>query len=395
MLSRMINIWRKELMDSTRDRRALRQSIIIPVVIGAFYAVFNPILASSITARAQDPVSIPVQGIENASQDFTDLLAQFGITLEPFDGDIEAAIASGEQEAGLIIPAGFGSSIENEQPTNLTLLTNRTAGGPMGGSFSSERLDLAIKTYNEQVSIARVEKRDLDPALLTPINLDARDLASPEQLAGTFAALMLPILVGVIVVQGGLFIAIDVTAGEKERGTLEALLVTPASDIEVLVGKLAAVFTLSGVPLVLTFLGFWLGSNLLPNSISNGAVLPFSIVIVAIIVGLPLTLFINMILMIVSVRTKAFKDAQSAATPVIFGCMIPGFAAAFVPPTTVAAHIIPIYGAAAVVGGMATSGGAVNPTAIVLSVTGSLVGAAIAFVIALRFFNRERLLYSA
>lgn len=395
MLARILNIWRKELMDSTRDRRALRQSIIIPVIIGAFYAVFNPILASSISARAQDPVTIPVQGIENVGPDFIQLLGQFEITLKPFDGDLEAAIASGEQEAGLIVPEGFSSSIEGEQPANLTLLMNRTAGGPMGGSFSVERLDLAIKTYNQQVSIARVEKRDLDPTLLTPINLDARDLASPEQLAGRFAALMLPILVGVIVAQGGLFIAIDVTAGEKERGTLEALLVTPASDIEVLVGKLAAVFTLSGVPLVLTFLGFWLGSNLLPSSVSNGAVLPFSIVVVAVIVGLPLTLFVNVLLMIVSVRTKAFKDAQSAATPVIFGCMIPGFAAAFVPPTSVVAHIIPIYGAAAVVGGMATSGGIVNSTAVLLSVIGSLAGAVIAFGVALRFFNRERLLYSA
>lgn len=395
MLARIINIWRKELMDSTRDRRALRQSIIIPIVIGAFYAVFNPILASSISARAQDPVSIPVQGIENVGPDFTDLLAQFGITLESFDGDLEAAVASGEEEAGLIIPEGFSSNINNEQPANLTLLMNQTAGGPMGGSFSTERLDLAIKTYNEQVSIARIEKRDLDPTLLSPINLDARDLASPEQLAGRFAALMLPILVGVIVAQGGLFIAIDVTAGEKERGTLEALLVTPASDVEVLVGKLAAVFTLSGVPLVLTFLGFWLGSNILPNSVSNGAVLPFSIVVVAVIVGLPLTLFVNVLLMIVSVRTKAFKDAQSAATPVIFGCMIPGFAAAFVPPISVTAHLIPIYGAAAVVGSMATSGGTVNSTAILLSVAGSLIGAAVAFGVALRFFNRERLLYSA
>lgn len=395
MLSRIINIWRKELMDSTRDRRALRQSIIVPIIIGVFYAVFNPILASSISARAQDPVTIPVQGLENAGQDFINLLGQFEITLQPFDGDLAAAVASGDEEAGLIIPGGFSSSINSEQPANLTLLMNQTAGGPMGGSFSSERLNLAIKTYNEQVSIARVQKRALDPTLLTPINLDARDLASPEQLAGRFAALMLPILVGVIVVQGGLFIAIDVTAGEKERGTLEALLVTPASDIEVLVGKLIAVFTLSSVPLILTFLGFWLGSNLLPNSISNGATLPFSIVIVAIIVGLPLTLFIDMILMIVSIRTKAFKDAQSAATPVIFGCMIPGFAAAFLPPSSMIAHIIPIYGAAAVVGGMATSGGVVNPQAILLSVVGCLIGAVIAFVIALRFFNRERLLYSA
>jgi sodium transport system permease protein len=123
-------------------------------------------------------------------------------------------------------------------------------------------------------------------------------------------------------------------------------------------------------------------------------VLPFNIVLVAIIVGLPLTLFINVVLMIVSIRTKAFKDAQSAATPVMFACMVPGFAAAFSPPSSLTSFLIPIYGSAGVVGEAARSGGAVDGSALLLSVIGSLVAAVVAFIIAMRFFNRERLLYS-
>jgi len=388
------NIWRKEIIDNIRDRKAFTQALLIPLIIGIFYAVFNPLINSVFTARAKEPVTIPAQGIEHAGQSFLDALQQSKITLEPFEGDLQATITRGEEAAGLIIPAGFSEQIDNEQPATLTLLTNQTSGGVFGGRFSAERLDLAISTYSRLVSVDRIKARDMDPSLLTPVNLDVRDLATPEQLAGVFAAFSLPILLAVITAQGGLFIAIDVTAGEKERGTLEALLVTPASDVEVLIGKLAAVFTVSAVPVVLTLLGFWIASALLPESVTNGAVLPFRVIIGAILVGLPLTLFISVILMIVSIRTKAFKDAQSAATPILFAVMVPALAATFVPATNSLAFLIPIYGPSAVVGAMAI-GGVVPANAFLFSLLGSLAAATVGFVFAIRLFNRERLLYSA
>jgi sodium transport system permease protein len=394
MLSRIANIWRKELIDNLRDRKGMTQAILIPLIIGIFYAVFNPILTASITARAKEPVTIPAQGIEYAGQPFLGALSLFQITLEPFAGDLEAAVRRGEEAAGLVLPPGFDAQLDAEQPARLTLLTNRTSGGIFGGSFSAERLDLAITTFSQVVSIERIEARGIDKTLLNPVRLTTRDLATPEQLAGIFASFSLPILLAVIVVQGGLFVAVDVTAGEKERGTLESLLVTPASDVEVLVGKLAAVFTISSIPVVLTMVGFWIASNLLPESVTSGAVLPFNVILGAIVVGLPLTLFMSVVLMIVSVRTKAFKDAQSAATPVMFGAMAPAFAAAFAPAVSAPAFLIPIYGAAAVVGAMAIAG-VMPANAVLFSILGSLVAAAVGFVIALRLFNRERLLYSA
>jgi sodium transport system permease protein len=228
--------------------------------------------------------------------------------------------------------------------------------------------------------------------LLTPINVNSRELATPEQLAGLFAAFTLPILLAVILAQGGIFIAIDVTAGEKERGTLEALFVTPATDLEILLGKLAAVFTMTAIPLAITFIGFWAAGNLLPSSVTNGAVLPFNVVVGAILVGLPLALFVNVVLMIVSIRTKAFKDAQTAATPITLGVMIPAMAAAFSPPASSLAFLIPIYGASGVVSSMA-SGGLMPEHAILFSTIGSLGAAAVALLIAVRLFNRERVLY--
>jgi len=392
MFERIGNIWRKEFIDSLRDRKALRQAVLIPLILGVFYAAFNPWINSIVIARAQEPLTIPAQGIENAGQPFIDALRVQKITLKPFSGDLQAAIVKGDQAAGLIIPPGFGDNVSKEKPATLTLLTNRTSGGIFGGGFSGERLDLAVSNFSRAVVTNRVQERSLDPSLLTPINLDSHDLASPEQLAGVFAAFTLPILLGSIIAQGGLFVAIDTTAGEKERGTLESLLVTPASDLEVLVGKLGAVFTITCIPIVLTFLGFWVGGQLLPDSIAQGARLPLSVPVGAVLLSLPLALFIDVVLMIVSVRTKAFKDAQSAAAPMSIAVIAPAMAAAFITPTNAFMYLIPIYGPAALVGRLAI-GTPIAVSEVAFAVVGSLMAAAVAFIVALRFFNRERMLY--
>ncbi|MGH2594113.1 MAG: hypothetical protein ACRDGG_11440, partial [Anaerolineae bacterium] len=97
MLGRIVNIWRKEIIDNIRDRKAFTQALLIPLIIGIFYAVFNPLLSSAFTARAKEPVTIPTQGIEHAGQSFLDVLRRFQITLEPFEGDLQVTIIRGEE----------------------------------------------------------------------------------------------------------------------------------------------------------------------------------------------------------------------------------------------------------------------------------------------------------
>lgn len=393
MFANIQNIWLKELMDTIRDRKAFSQALIMPLFLGVLYAVMNPLLASMIEARAAEPVTVSVQGMEYADDSLLTIFKQYDITLEPFAGDMQTAVQSGQKSAGIIIPQGFKDQVGDEQPADLTLLTNPTAGGVFGGDFSVQRVELALSAYNRAIVVHRLETRALDPSLLAPINLDNQDLSTPAQRAGVFAALMLPILLGVVAAQGGLFIAIDVTAGEKERGTLEALLVTPTSDWEIFVGKLTAVFTMTSIPIVLTLLGFWAASNMLPESVTHGAVLPFQVVGVAILLDLPLALFLNVVLMMMSIRTKTFKDAQSSASPFVLVVTMGGMMAAFLPPTNAFMYLIPIYGTAAVVGKVAISS-TFPMVGLVLSVVGCLLASVIGIVFALQMFNRERLLYS-
>ena len=116
-------------------------------------------------------------------------------------------------------------------------------------------------------------------------------------------------------------------------------------------------------------------------------------IIGVILVSLPLALFLNVVLMMISIRTKTFKYAQSAITPIVLAVMVPAPATAFVPPKGPLAFLVPIYGPSAVVSILAT-GGTMPDGAIILSTIGSLVAAMVCIVFALRLFNRERLLYS-
>lgn len=393
MLTNYLNLWYKEILEMIRDKKALRQGILIPVILGAFYAVINPLIGELVNSRSEDTLIIPVQGLEYADEDFIETFAQFDIVLEPYEGDMETAVSTAEETAGIIFIPGFAQQVADEENAQLILLTNPTAGGMFGGGLSLNRIQLAMSTYNRQLTIERLEAREVDLEVLTPVILETQDLSTAAQRAGVAASLFLPMLVAIGAVNGGSFIAIDATAGEKERGTLEALLATPASDVQIFVGKLLAVFTVTAVPIALTLLAFWGVTNILPESMTNGGALPFSVILLAILITLPLALFANVLLMIISIRTKGFKEAQSAMAPVLFGVTFVALAAAFLSPTSSILFLIPVYGTSAVVGVLAQSG-VMPANAILFSVLGSLLATAVIVVIALRLFNRERLLYS-
>ncbi len=390
-----LNIFYKEILEMVRDKKGMRQMLLIPLILGVFYAVINPLLGELISSRNEKTLIIPVQGLEYADEAFVETFAQFDIELQSFAGDdMQTAVQTAEEAVGIIFIAGFDDKINAEGDATITLLINPTAGGLFGGNLSLNRLEVALNAYNKQITVRRLQERNVDVTVLTPVALDFQDLSSAAQRAGAAAAFFLPMLVAIGAVNGGSFMAIDVTAGEKERGTLEALLSTPATDAQIFVGKLLAVFTVTAVPIALTLMGFWVASAVLPDSMSNGVgPLPLAVIFKAILITLPLALFANVVLMVISIRTKGFKEAQSAISPLVVGVTFVAMAAAFLTPTESVLFLIPVFGTSAVVGLLAL-GGIMPANAILFSVLGSLLATAVILVFALRLFNREKLLYS-
>ncbi|MGB1249951.1 MAG: ABC transporter permease [Candidatus Promineifilaceae bacterium] len=399
MWNRITNIWRKELTDSLRDRRALRQALMMPIVLGVFYALLNPILGSvfegQIEQQAQEAAVVTTIGSDNISEGLDLVLSSALIRLDEWSGtraELETLIESGELSVALVVPAGFVDAVDGENSAEIELLLN-TGGNAFDIDTTTRRLQGALGAYGDQLVTQRLTERGIDPAILNPIQIESVVLTTPAQQGGAQASFLLPILLSVVVVTGGMFIAIDVTAGEKERGTLESLLLTPASDAEIFIGKLLAVFTMTNIPLILTFAGYGITSALLPESLSKGAVVPAGVIIGSILVALPLAFAVNVILMIMAIRTKTFKDAQSAAAPITMLTMFPAMASGFFPPSSAVWYLIPAYGTGAVAGKLAVDG-SIPMMEFGVTIISCLVLAGIGIVIGLRLFDRERLLYS-
>lgn len=400
MWNRIRNIWFKEIMDSLRDKKALRQAILMPVIMGVFYAVLNPMLNSAMQSKVETQSAQVVQvttiGSDNVDQGLAAIMLAGQIELEEWDGtraELEAVVEAGDLKLALIVPQGFGERVDGEGSAELELLRN-TGGAALNIDTTSSRLRGAIGEYSQQLVAARLAERGVDLEILTPITVNTTTLTTPEQAAGQQAGLMLPILIAVVVVQGGMFVAIDVTAGEKERGTLESLLLTPATDQEIFIGKLMAVITATLIPLILTFIAYGTASNLLPESISGGAKLPLIVIGGSVLIALPLVLAVDVVLMVVAIRTRTFKDAQAAATPVMLGTMFPMMAAGFLPAKNALFAMIPAYGTGLVASKLANEG-AIPWGLFAISALGSLLMALAGILLARKLFNRERLLYAA
>lgn len=399
MWNRIWNIWRKELTDSLRDRRALRQALMMPIILGIFYALLNPVLGSVFESRieqqGQEFISVTTIGSDNAGAALAHVLDVSLIRMEEWTGsraELEALIESGDLSVALVVPDGFDEAVEGEVSADLELLLN-TGGSAFDIDITTLRLQGTLEAFSDQLVAQRLAARNIDPSILDPIAIERVVLTTPEQQGGSQASFLLPILLSVVVVTGGMFIAIDVTAGEKERGTLESLLLTPATDAEIFIGKLMAVFSMTNVPLILTFAGYGITSALLPESMTGGAVVSATVIVGSILIALPLAFTVNVILMIVAIRTKTFKDAQSAATPITLMTMFPAMGAGFFPPASAIWYLIPAYGTGAVAGRLAIDG-TIPMQEFGLTILSCFVLAGIGILIGLRLFDRERLLYS-
>lgn len=394
------NIWWKELMDVARDRKALRQALMMPLFLGIFYALINPILGSvfeeRIEEQTQQHMTILTVGEAHLDEGLRDILEQNLIILQPYEGSLDSLrqqIEKGDEiKLALVVPEGFAEKIGGEESAELTLWQN-TGGNLYDFDTSAIRLTQAIEQYKQTIINQRLVERGVDPALLSPLTLTTVPLTTPEQQGGQMASAFFPLLVALMVVQGGMFIAIDVTAGEKERGTLESLLLTPATDREIFIGKLVAVFTTTLFPLMLTLVAFGLTTNLMPDSLSNGARITPTMIFGSFLIALPLGLAASALLMVLAVRTKTFKDAQNAMAPAMLLILIPAMAASFAPPSGSLAYLIPIYGTAAIAADLVSSN-QIPLVPFLYTVINCLALSLFGIALGLYLFNRERLLYS-
>ena len=310
MIAAAWTVYRKELLDALRDRRTLFMVLISSVAIGPLVLMLVSTLVAGMEKRAEAR-EIAVQGIEHAPT-LANFLARQTYSVRPPPPEHEQALRDSKLgDPVLVVPPHFEADLLRGEPPVLELVSS--AGNQRAQSGTGPVLRL-VRAFNQEQATLRLAARGVAPAALEAVRVEERDLADPAT-RGAQLATMVPFFVLMAVLYGALNAALDTTAGERERGSLEPLLMNPAARLSIVLGKWGAVASVGLLIAVLSCLSFLPGQWLL-RSEALAAMFRFGLgeALSFIALLLPLAGALAALLMAIAIRCKSFKEAQANTT---------------------------------------------------------------------------------
>ncbi len=308
-------VFRKEWVDALRDRRTLAVVLLSSVLMGPLVLVALSSLVAALEARAEQR-EVVVDGIE-AAPTLINFLQRQTWAVRPAPADHEAQLRDGRLgQPVLKLPADFESSLQRGGLPRIEIVTdsaNRQAQAAVG------RLERLLDAFNRERAALGLALRGVAPEVVTVVQVDLRDLASTQTRAVQITGL-LPFFVLMAVLYGALNGALDTTAGERERGSLEPLLMNPAPHGAIVVGKWLAVAGVAFLIAVLSCVSF-VPAQWLLRSDSLQALFQFGWREVAwfLVLLVPFVASLAAVLMAVAIRCRSVKEAQANAALVVFG----------------------------------------------------------------------------
>jgi len=311
-------IFIKELVGSIRDRRTIIAMIIVPLV-------FYPLLFAGIgyfsklgSIKSEEVNSkIIIDGAEFAPQLVKSLRDYEKIEILTIEDNSPVKLQNSDIQAILVIPPDFKYKIEQEEPNKLILKYDDTEAK---SRIARQRIDQVIEKYKDEIVIQRLSRLDLKEELLTPLILQEENIATAEKMTGSFLAVLLPYLIIILIFTGAMHTAVDITAGEKERGTIATLLVSQVSRLEVVLGKCLAVMFISFTSMVLGLFGLTL-AFLSGTSIAGGIEgvkfgISVNTIFLLFLVLFPLVGLASAVLVMVGIFARNIREASSYITPI-------------------------------------------------------------------------------
>ena len=369
-------VFRKELREILRDRRTL-------IAIG-LAAVATPtvlfVIAQVSTRTVAQAYTIGYSGDIPTGLDI--LFDAVGLKLVHVDDP--AAAAKQQVDIGIVFTAS--GLDEYYDPTR------------QSAQIADIRLQTVLGKYDEAKIAAALQEKGVDPSVLNPLPVSVHPLSSPIQAAGnSFLSFFLPYILITMSLTGGLSAALDTSAGERERKTLESLLLTPAPRGHVLIGKILAVSVTSLVAAVAAIGSMLVALSQITFGVSQGEPLHVTLSPVAAVVMIWLAVLLALSFASVTIAlgtlARNFRQGQAYATPLYFITIFPASIVLFIPDfnPSLAYYLIPILNAVLVLRDAIVHNtvalGSLAVTTLSLLVTG-----AVCFYAALRLFTREALL---
>jgi len=318
-------VFRKELVDGLRDRRSLLSVLLFPLVGPLLVAMMFTYLGQRELGKQE--VELPVVGRDNAPG-LVRSLEDDGIQVVPGPDDPEAAVRRGDVDMVLLIPSDFAERFRDGKPAPLELVVDHSRDD---AHSSVVRVKQRLGLYSARTGALRLLARGVNPQLAEPLAVTEVDVSTPQKLAARlFGIIPMFVLLGAFM--GGMYVATDSTAGERERGSLEPLLINPIPRGALVVGKWLATVVLSTSTVLLTLAVTLVVLSHVPLEAFN---VRFSVtagdVGWLVVIAIPIALLASAAQLGVATFARSYKEAQAYLSYMIFVPTLPGVLLSVVP----------------------------------------------------------------
>lgn len=329
----------KEVVDNARDRRSLLTALFSPL-LGPLALVLMFGVISDAREKSQAP-KVPVIGREHAPV-LVGWLERAGVVVEAAPADPEDDVRRGLHDVVVVIGPDFAVALREGRPAPVELIVDESR---QSGAATVGRVQGLLGAWGAEVGALRLLVRGIDPGLMQGMSVQVRDVGTAESKAAMLLAIM-PLFLLMACFMGGTYVAIDATAGERERGSIEALLLNPVGAGPIVLGKIAATTVFGMVGVVVAVVGFAVAVVAIPFE-DLGITLTLSPLTATgiVLVLVPVVVLASALQIAVGVVSRSFKTAQAAISFVMLLPTLPGAALSVFPQQpTVALMAAPTVG---------------------------------------------------
>ncbi|MFZ0738097.1 MAG: ABC transporter permease [Candidatus Acidiferrales bacterium] len=394
-------VYRKELIDSLRDRRTVVSMTVVPILIFPLLTIGMGVLGAKMMSQAKGEVpNIMIVGGEDSPRVVMALEKSDKIEVVPTSADYATQVTDKKIRAAVVIPRGFDASAARGAGETIEI---DYFEGDIKSELTQKTLEKFFADYRVHLAEDLVAARGVPSELVEPFKFVGKNIAPPEKVAGSALGGLIPYFVIILSLTGAMYPAMDLTAGEKERGTMETILTSPVDRTDLVLGKLFMVLTASLATAILSLLSmgasFLLAKGMIDKLVAEEnpaihyAIDPRGILAVFLMI-LPLSVLFSATLLAISVYSKSLREAQTYLSPLTIVILLPAIAAQLpgIELNTRTA-LIPIL-STTLVGKELMAGN--HPWGFILLIfCSSCVYAAVAIGAAVTMFNREDVLFRA
>lgn len=327
-------VYRKELRDSLRDRRTIISMIVVPVLAIPLLMFGVGTLAFKTMAHAREEIPrVMIVGGEDSPKVLAALHAAGSLQIVPVTGNFTNQIVEKRVRAVVKLPPDFDAAIASGEQAEVEIFEYQ---GDVNSGFAAEKLNTFFRNLSDTTVRESLENRGVPVGVLKPFTIQRQNVAPPAKVAGSLLGGFLPYVIIILCLTGAMYPAIDVTAGEKERGTMETILCCPVKRTNLVLGKFLMVLTASVSTVLLSLLSmgasFQFAKRVLANSGPREALLAVNTIDMGGLAGvflmlLPVAVIVSAVMLMLGVFSRSFREAQSYAGPLMLVVIVPAMVA--------------------------------------------------------------------